>query len=177
MLATCHFDFNSIFRMISLFTFILHYITNWFLHKYRFDANANTKPAFSCVLDSLWLAVEVWEQHRGQRPCFVLFLLWSGPVWSVGAILRKVAITMMHWLTSELLRRLGNFHNAFKSASWYLKTRLYNDTMSRPRHCASYAADITERLQRLRHWQARRMFQSSVFYCCSVWFGLYSYLI
>ena len=70
--------------------------------------------------------------------CFGLFVISSGSVgttpgarghalfflccaaWSVGAILRKVAITMMHWLTSELHRRLGIFHNAFKSASRYL---------------------------------------------------------
>lgn len=51
-------------------------------------------------------------------------------------------------------------------------------TMSKLRHCASYTADITERLQRLRRWQAYRMFQSSTFYCCLflVWPLLLSHL-
>lgn len=81
----------------------------------------------SCVFwTQQWLTVEVWEQHWGQRPCFVLRLLCFGRVWSVGAILRKVDITMMHWLTSELHRRFSDFHNAFKSASQYLKMWLWN---------------------------------------------------
>lgn len=65
---------------------------------------------FSSVLDSLWLVVEVWEQHWGQRPCFVLFLLCSGPFWPLGDILRKVGHNNDS-LTHQLHRPLGNFHS------------------------------------------------------------------
>lgn len=116
MFATCHFDFH-----IFCVTLQTESSTNIVLMQMP---TRPSKPASSCVLDSLWLAVEVWEQHWGQRPCFVLSPLRSGPVWSAGAILRKAVITMMHWLTGELHRRLGNFHSAFKSASRYSKTRL-----------------------------------------------------
>ena len=102
-----------------------------------------SEPVFlSRVLDSLWLVVEVWEQHRGQRPCFVLSLPWSGPVWSVGGFFsRKVAVTMMHWLTAELHRRFGNFRNALKICV----TILVEYTMSRLEALSQFTWQISQR--------------------------------
>lgn len=68
------------FRMVSLFALILLYyklippqILFWC--KYR---HGHSRLFFSLCL--LWLAVEVWKQHRGQRPFFVFFLVWSSLV-------------------------------------------------------------------------------------------------
>lgn len=106
--------------------------------------------------------VEVWEQHWGQRPCFVLFLLCSGPFWPLGDILRKVGRNKDS-LSHQSHRPLGNFHSVFKCASEHLK------------HGGGIYNNQTEAMCQLGCWQAYRMSQSSAFYCCVP--GLPSYLI
>lgn len=106
--------------------------------------------------------VEVWEQHWGQRPCFVLFLLCSGPFWPLGDILRKVGHNNDS-LTHQLHRPLGNFHSVFKCASQHLK------------HGGGIYNNQTQAMCQLGCWQAYRMSQSSAFYCCAP--GLPSALI
>lgn len=118
-------------------------ITNWFLHKLCLDANVN-RDIYACFSG---LSV-INSGSVGTTPepedmlCSLSAVVWSSLVcW--GHFLRKVVITMMHWLTSELHRRLGKFPQRIlnlRHDAW----GLYNEQTEALRQLHRYHREATK---------------------------------